>query len=327
MSTPNPASAASSGVADRIDRLCRQLSQQEAALNRSTRLTGIIGLIALVLLSGYFYYGYLMIADLLEPKMLVPYAAGMLNERLPDARKAIVIQINDAAPGWAAQISKNFQKAIPTGRGKLEVYVMEQTDELLGKATSLTEDRFRTTLRENRELLDKGFKELADSETLSDETLQALVEALEQQLKSDMKEQAETVLETLRLLSSRVKRLQVGTNLDSEEKHQRRVLMIARRLQLMEADPRPINVPKLNSSNPETTATSDEQSKGDADSKGDKQKEDKSDANDGGKDSKPANAESITDKAETKVEKPASEKASDKPTNGTKSEADAKKAD
>ncbi len=317
MSTPNPASAASSGVADRIDRLSRQLSQQEAALNRSTRWMGIFGLIALVLLSGYFYYGYHMIADLLEPKMLVPYAAGMLNERLPDARKAIVIQINDAAPGWAAEISKNLQKAIPTGREKLEVYVMEQTDELLGKATSLTEDKFRTTIRENRELLDQGFKELADSETLSDETLQALVEALEQQLKSDMQEQAETVLETLRLLSSRVKRLQAGTNLDSEEKHQRRVLMIARRLQLMEADPRPINVPKLTFATPKTTAKDDEQPKDDADSKGDKPNEEKPDAKDDAKDSKPADAESKTDRGETKDEEPASEKASDKPADGT----------
>ena len=137
---------------------------------------------------------------------------------------------------------------------------MEQTDVLLGQATSVTEQQFQKTIQENRDLLDRGFKELAASENLSEEVLNTLVIALEQQLQADMKSQAETVLETLRHLSDRVKRLEVGGSKDEEERIERRVLMLARRLQLNEADPRPIQAPVVTSIISEKPAIKDESS-------------------------------------------------------------------
>ena len=60
--------------------LAGQVSLHESAITRSTRTTGTIGLIALLLMTAYFYYGYVMIGGLLEPHMLVPYATGMLEQ-------------------------------------------------------------------------------------------------------------------------------------------------------------------------------------------------------------------------------------------------------
>lgn len=242
--SPAPAPA-NLGLAARVDQLTQQISQHETALNRASNTMLIVGLLALVLLSAYFYFGYHMIADLLEPKHLVPFGATMLESNLPTAREAIAKQVSDSAPAWAEQLSIQARNSLPPLRVKLEDYVLAQTGTMLGQAAKLTEEQFRTTIEENRELLNTGFTELAASETLSDESLQALVAALELQLQSDMKSDAETVLGTLQDLRLRVQRLQSGKETDEVEQIARRVLMIARRLQLMEADPQPIQPPAL----------------------------------------------------------------------------------
>ena len=78
----------------------------------------------------------------------------------------------------------------------------------------------------------------------------ALVKALEAELQTDMQAQSEAVLETLRFLSMRAQKLSVGKNLDEEERCERRIAMLSRRLQLTEADPRPITMPEFKKSEP-----------------------------------------------------------------------------
>lgn len=258
MSSPN--TSASMSLSDRMTKLSQQISIHESAINRSARMTTAIGLIALVALSIYFYVGYTMIADLLEPEQLVPFGAQMLNDRLPEAREALVKQISDSAPAWAKEVSVQVRKEIPGARVKLEVYVMSNTDEVLGKVTDLTEDHFRKALRENHDLLENGFKELANSDKLSDETLNALVVGLEQELKADMKAQAEIVLETLRYLSDRVQRLASGKGLDEQERYMRQILMIARRMRDTTADDTPIKMPELKAAAPAQAASASEKS-------------------------------------------------------------------
>lgn len=243
--TSTTASAVAPSLAARVDQLSQQIAIHEAAMNRSASTTGIVGIIAIVLLSGYFFYGYKMISELLQPEKLVPLGAEMLHNKLPEARQATVQLVSDSAPRWAADISVQARGSIPTLRTQLEDYVMKQTDVLLGQVTSVTEEQFRKTMKENHDLLDKGFKELATSEKLSEESLKAIEAALEDQLQADMKAQSELVLETLRHLRSRAQRLLAGNDLDEEERIERRVLMLSRRLQLMEADPRPIQMPVL----------------------------------------------------------------------------------
>lgn len=244
MSTLNPSvPAADSGLAEQVNRLTRQIAQQESAIYRSTRVMGSIGLIGLVLIAGYYYYGYKEIARLLEPNTLVPFAAGMLEQRLPEAREALVVQISKSAPAWAEQVSLKAQQAIPDLRVKLEDYVLSETDKMAQQVTTLTEEKIQKVLHENREVVEKGFKELADSDNLSEETLAVLVTALEKELQTDMQAQAGEVLETLRFLSGRVQRLADGKDLDDEEQSERRIAMLARRLQLTEADPSPITMP------------------------------------------------------------------------------------
>ena len=295
--TPTTASAATPSLAARVDQLSQQIAKHEAAMNRSASTMGIVGIIALVLLAVYFYYGYNMIAELLQPDKLVPLGAKMLQDKLPEARDATVKLVSDSAPKWAEDLSLQARQQIPSLRTKLESYVIEQTDDMLGQVTSVTEEQFRKTMQENHDLLDKGFKELATSEKLSEESLKAIETALEQQLQADMKAQSELVLETLRHLRSRAQRLLAGKDLDEEEKIERRVLMLSRRLQLMEADPRPIQMPALTKADAPKAAEAGEKSEDPAATKVDPPSESKPAE---AKDPKPADekpAEPAADKA------------------------------
>ncbi len=262
MSTPNMPAAT---LSDRMNQLTQQISRHESAISRSSSITSIIGAIALVALSIYFYFGYTMIAGLLEPETLVPYGARMLEDRLPEARRALVKQIADSAPSWAKEASLQARKEIPGLRVKLETYVLSNTDQVLDKVSTLTEDQFRKALQENREIVESGFKELSSNDKLSDETLNAMVNALEQELKSDMKSQAKDVLETLQYLSERVQRLSTGKSLDEQERYMRQILMISRRLRDTSADDTPIKSPEVKDSEPVAEkAASDEEAKSSA---------------------------------------------------------------
>jgi hypothetical protein len=208
-------------------------------------MTRIVGVVLLLLLAGYFAYGYQEIKKLLEPDTLVPYGAQMLQDRIPDARHAIVKQVSDSAPAWAEQISSKLRGELPGLRSKLEEYVLKETDGMLKQAATISEDRMRKAIRDNKDVLDSHIRELAEHEELSEASAQALVSALEGELQKDLKDQSELVLDTVRSLDTRVRDLAKGEGLDEEELIERRVLMLARRIQLSEADPKPIAPPTV----------------------------------------------------------------------------------
>jgi hypothetical protein len=299
MSTHNTAPATStSPLSERISKLTWQISQQEASINRSSKTMGTIGVIALIAISIYFYIGYQIIAEILEPKVLVQAGSTYLEQNLAPARQALVKQIRDSSPAWAEQVSLMAQEALPNLRSSLEEYILTETDALMVQVATLAEDKFRKAIQENRELVERGFKELAASEKLSEETLAALVVALEQELKADLRDQSELLLETLRFLSARVRKLAAGVNLDEEEKCERRIAMLARRLQLEEADPNPIKPPAIEiaspNSDPATKPAPD--SKVDDKDTTDQEKSEKPAAN---QDAKPAKEEKSEPKSES----------------------------
>ncbi len=288
-SGPSASNVSVQNLTERLNRASQSISQHEANLSSAAKLMGIVGFLVLIALAIYFHFGYRMIAELLEPKKLVPLGAQMLNDRLPEARQALVKQVADSAPAWAEQLSAKSREAIPEARLKLEEYVITETDKLLSQATSVTEEKFRAALHENHDVVEKGLKELAADQKLSEESLNALVVALEQQLQTDMQVQSETVLDTLRFLRSRVQKLAHGQGLDDEEKIERRVLMINRRLQLMEADPRPIATPVIAKSPSKAEVKEDSEAKSATDDKPDEAskpsggKDDKAQPSDAGK--------------------------------------------
>ena len=228
---------------DRLNASQQKLNKLQEELNSSNRLTLTVGTLMLIVLAGYFAYGYREIKHLVEPETLVPFGAQILQERLPDARHALVQQVSNSAPQWAEQVSQRLRDELPHIREKLQDYFLLQSEDMLKQVTTISEDHLRKALQENKDILDTHIRELAQNEQLSDAAAEALVTALEGELKQDLKEQSETVLLSVESLDARVQRLAQGHNLDEEEAIERRILMLARRLQLMEADPSPIAAP------------------------------------------------------------------------------------
>ena len=78
---------------------------------------------------------------------------------------------------------------------------------------------------------------------MAQQRLDQLAAAMEQELQADLKGQAEDVLEALSFANRRLERLADGKNLSREEKLERQIVMICRRMQLERADPSLIGKP------------------------------------------------------------------------------------
>jgi hypothetical protein len=221
-----------SAIKERLDRLHRELAQLRRRANRATALTAIVGLAALVLIGGYFYYGYTQVRQLTQAEKLVVLGQTMLEDNLPGIRKSLEEEVSRSAPAWAEELSKQAQTSMPTGRQKLEDYIIGQVDSSVNEAALLTDNHFRTFLRTNRPLLEQKFKELGSSPKLAERSLAEVEIPLEDELREDMQVQARELLDALFVSNLRLEELKRGKKLSPEENLERRVLMLARRLQL-----------------------------------------------------------------------------------------------
>ena len=235
-----PAAPADTSVQElnaKIDAAQSNLAQASAKLNSSATTTAVVGVILLLFIVGYFGYGYSQIAPLTEPETLVNLASSIIDERLPEVRATLEDTVEEQAPEWAEMLSAEIKDAIPEVRQRLEDYVIEQTDKMVEELLLMSQAEFRKILQENRELLETGFKELGNDEKMSQESIAALEAALDKALQQDMQEQAGFVLDTLSMLNDKIETLSAGKMLNREQRVERRVVMIARRLLFAEADP------------------------------------------------------------------------------------------
>jgi hypothetical protein len=218
-------------LASRVDRLKDELAAELSRTRRSTFLTGLVGAIALIALFAYFAFGYMKFEEATQPQRLVDVAQTVVNDNLPEARKSLEAEVVRSAPVWAEGLSKQTLAALPDARAKLEDYVMTQVDTSLKQGTVLTEDRFRTFLRQNQDKLRKDLEELGSSPELAEQSLASLEMALEEQLEGDMKAQAHDLFAALEAVIAKLQRYKDGTDLNRSEQAERQVLLLFRRLQ------------------------------------------------------------------------------------------------
>src|SRR5215469_4901288 len=101
--------ASSSALNERIEHLERQLASQRRHLARRTRFTAFVALLLLIVLGGYFYFGYKNFDEVTRPEMIVQVAETFVDSNLPELRKSLQAEIVRSAPGWAEQFSKELQ--------------------------------------------------------------------------------------------------------------------------------------------------------------------------------------------------------------------------
>jgi len=222
---------------ERLDQVQRDLETLRHKTNRATGATAVVGILALVAIAIYFYIGYTQFSQYTEPDKLVSVAQDILERNIPAAQESLKEQIIRSAPTWAEGLSQHALESLPTARTKLQEYILDQYDNTAQETIKVTDQQFRDFLRKNRPMLEKKFKELETNPKLADNSLAELEERMEVELQADMRAQAGELLDTLQSLNAKIKKLSSGQDLGPDELIERRLLMLARRMQLEQADP------------------------------------------------------------------------------------------
>jgi hypothetical protein len=221
----------------RLEKTRAQVAKHASGIRRAAWLTLLIGFLLLGLLSAYFYYGYTQFADITEPERIAGFVQTQVDDNLPTMRKSVEDEIAKSAPVMAEKVSTQIRENIPTARRKLEEYIIDQMKNTLAQGSAQTSDKIASFLRTNKDALRADAKELAKSPALAESSIAALEKAVENEIGGDLKGQSKELLAALNSTNDVVQKLAKGNNLNKTEMIERRVLQIARRLQLEQVNP------------------------------------------------------------------------------------------
>ena len=215
----------------------QQLAAISQRIDKSAKVTAIVGIVLVAVIAVYFYIGIGQVKEFIEPELIVPYVGDQVGGMIPELANQATDTLIKEAPNWAEGLSDQAIDAAPKARGKLEEYIMDQSQVVIDQAVTIGDDEFRKLLRENRQTFEETLDALAEDEQYSDETVQVFLDAINNELGRDMQDQAEQVLGTLVALRERAEKLSAGKDLTEAERQIRFAAMIARRLQFQEQDP------------------------------------------------------------------------------------------
>jgi hypothetical protein len=183
------------------------------------------------LLAGYFTYAYQQFSEAMKPPQLVGLVQGMVEENIPQMRMAVEEQITKSAPLWAADLSQKAIVAMPDGRKQLEKHILEQFDQSVEQAMSVSDDQLRAFFRTNKAVLDEEFAALANDPAAAKQRISKLVQVMDGESGVPLKQQSEELFKMLISMNEKIARLEKGVNLGPEEQLEQRVLLLGRRLQ------------------------------------------------------------------------------------------------
>jgi hypothetical protein len=218
-------------LAKKLDRLRHDLAAQASKTRRGNWLTMLVGLLAMGALGGYFYFGYSQFAEVVQHERVADTVATILEDNLPSIRKSLEEETRKSAPVWAEGLSKQLRDSLPTGRKKLEDYVIAQTKETLEKGTVLTQEQFTRFIQNNKAALQADISELSKGPVFADAAIAELEKSLQTQLDGDLKTSANELVYILTAFIDKLTKLAKNQKLDQTESIERRLAMIARRVQ------------------------------------------------------------------------------------------------
>jgi hypothetical protein len=219
-------------LALRLEKTHSQVASQASRIRRGAWLTLFGGLLVLGLLGAYFYYGYTEFSEFTEPERIAGTVQTLVDDNLPTVRKSVEAEISKSAPVLAQKMSTQLRENIPTGRKKLEDYILDQMKNTLEQGRVQTSDKIASFLRTNRDTLRANTKELAKSSALAESSIATLETALEHEMGADLKGQSMELMAALNSTNDKLQKLAKNTNLNKTEILERRLLQIARRLQM-----------------------------------------------------------------------------------------------
>lgn len=224
MSTYTP-----SHLEERIDLLTKELASKRRGTNWATNLTLLIGLIAILLLCGYFGYGYYMFDNITKPETIVSSAKMYLTDYSEQASQVASDEVRKSAPIWAQEASRELVENIPTFREKAEASIIKYFDEQLENSQDMTRDQFAKIMEDNRD----QFKDAIDvivEEGTSEEFVNKIMPIIEEKYAPDMKANVSNVLGGLQDINRRLRKLARSKELNPIEEQQKHILGLTRLL-------------------------------------------------------------------------------------------------
>jgi hypothetical protein len=204
-------------------------------LVREVTITTVVGVIGLVAVCAYSIYGYTEINQLLEPQMLVTYAASMAEDKLPELRTNLEEEVKKNAPVWAEEMSRQAIASIPDVRAQLEDHVLGQVDAMFEETVSLTKPEMQKFMTEHKPEIARAIDDLKkEGHVLSDESIVGIENAINETLHTDMKAHAQEALRTLQEMVAKGGQLKEGKDLNEFDARLREIIMILRRFHLRE---------------------------------------------------------------------------------------------
>lgn len=234
---------------NRLDDLHSEFARRNWWTNFGNITTVTVGGLLVVLLLGYFTFGYVQIKDLTDSKMLYALLEQNLrNTKMPgsnrgvpttltQARNYLENEIEKTSKRLAAQMSQQLLDRGPQIREQIETYAVMQAEQILDEGTKMTADKFRGIIKNNRSLLEACIADLSENDELAEERIAELVSAMEDEMGADLKSQADEVLKAARIANKRLEGLSRGTNLTQEQKLERQLVMILNRMQKERSNP------------------------------------------------------------------------------------------
>jgi hypothetical protein len=209
-----------------------ELHQLRVRIQWTTRLTALVALALLALLCGYFYYAAGLWAEVTQPDRLLDLAEAKIQETLPGMRESLEKQITTDAPRWAEGLSKQALAALPDARQRFETFAVDKLKESIDEVRLMGVGEFRKFVTANRPVLEQHIEDLARNPRAAERSLDAFIAAFEKDQQANMKNDMGELVKTLKECNEHWRYLRVGKDLDEEGRLERRVLMLARRLQL-----------------------------------------------------------------------------------------------
>ena len=222
------------------DQRIEKMSSEFRSCSSSTKTLAFVSLAIAITIFGiiiaYFQFGLNEFRQVTEPKQLVAAAETLLNDQITETRKMLQDLVNDNAENWAEALSDEAVDTVPKMRLHLEDFVTAQIGEQVKRSIDITDPEFEKLLCENNEPLKNAFKELATNKDATKELVAVITAEIDARLKADVQADADNVLNMMRLLKNKVKKLKSPGNLTDEEKLERSILTTARLIQEKQID-------------------------------------------------------------------------------------------
>ena len=219
---------------EKIKAIESNVANMKSRLSRGNRITAFVGTIALVLVVGYFVYGYKEINSVLKPKTIVDLSQTIIDDNIPVIKKTVQSEVERNAPVWAESLSNQAIESVPQIRQALVDHTVEQTDDLVAQVVELGDDRFDAFVKDNRVSILQAISELKTNDEVSVELLDAIQSGFNEALQADMERDSQEILAYSVMMQEKMDRLFSGKKLTEAERLERQALSVLRRLQLTE---------------------------------------------------------------------------------------------